>query len=156
MDKVYLFGKKLLENNPEIVKNRKFFQFNVDSKIEEIISSQELDGYLLKVIERNSDTGFEMGWHQDDVAFYRNSKRHCEEHKKDDIKPFCKEKKPIYTMILYYSTQNIDFTGGEFCFIDLRIKPEKGLGILFDSREIHRVLRVRSGERKSKILKFYE
>ena len=65
-------------------------------------------------------------------------------------------KTPIYTIVLYYSTQNEDFKGGEFCFIDKEIKPKKYQGIFFNSKEPHQVKVITQGVRKSKLLKFYD
>jgi len=155
MDKVFEYGKKLLDENPNIVKNRILFTFDLESNLDNIFSIYGLENYEKKIIDRNSESGFEMGWHQDDIAFHRNSKKHCEKYDKNEIKPHCKSEPPKFTMILYYSTYGEDFDGGEFCFIDFKIKPKKGMGILFDSREIHKVNRVKNGKRISKIVKFY-
>lgn len=155
MDRVFLYGKKLLEDEPDIIKSRRFINFNLDSKIDDIIMMYGLEKYKKKLVERNSSKDFEMGWHQDDVAFHRNSKSHCNQYNKDNIKPYCKDKPPIYTLILYYSSIGEDFDGGEFCFVDEKIRPKKGMGILFDSREIHRVNRVKWGERKVMVIKLY-
>ncbi len=155
MDKIFLYGKKILEDNPDIIKDRIIFNRNTKTSIEDIIQLFCLEDYEKKIIEKETSTGFEMGWHQDDVAFHRNSKKHCQSYNKNEIKPYCKNNPPIYTMILYYSTYGEDFEGGEFCFVDRKIKPVKGLGIIFDSREVHRVLRVRNGNRKSILIKLY-
>lgn len=155
MDKVLEYGIKIIEENPSIRDSRKIFNFDTNNPIETIIKDLGLE-YEYTVVERESGIGFEMGWHQDDVAFHRNSKAHCEKYGKDPIKPYCKGKQPIYTLILYYSTQGEDFEGGEFCFVDMKINPKKGKGIFFDSREIHKVQKIRVGERKAKIIKFYQ
>ena len=155
MDKVMEYGINLLRDNPEIRLSRRLFDFNVDSKIEEIISGLGLDKYKMKIVERKSEKDFQMNWHIDDMCIFRNSKSHCNKYNKQQIIPYCKESPPIYTVILYYSTIDVDFIGGEFCFVDEKIKPVRGLGILFDSREVHRVNRVRDGLRESIVVKLY-
>jgi len=155
MDKVLEYGKKILEDNPEIAQRRIFFQFNLENKIEDLFMIYGLDKYEIKIVERKSESGFEMGWHQDDISFHRNSKKHCEKYNKNELKPYCISNPPKYTMLLYYSTIGEDFEGGEFCFVDRKIRPTKGMGILFDSREIHKVNRIKKGEKKVKIIKFY-
>ena len=63
---------------------------------------------------------------------------------------------PLYTCVLYFSDFGKDFTGGEFRFVDgTSIKPQCGLGIAFDSREVHMVTPVKSGNRKSMVVKLY-
>jgi len=155
MEKILEYGINLLEEDPSIRQNRLIFKFDLSQSIPEIVKQYHLDGFEMKKVERESSTDFEMGWHQDDVSFHRNSRIHCEKYGKKEIKPYCKEQPPIYTMILYYSSIDTDFTGGEFCFVDQKIRPMSGMGILFDSREIHKVLRVRSGKRRVILLKFY-
>lgn len=155
MDRVLLYGKRILEENSEIKLNRKKFNFDVDAKIEEILDKLGLNNYEKKIIERKFEKNIELGWHVDDMCMFRNSKSHCEKYNKESIIPYCKDKPPIYTIVLYYSTFDIDFKGGEFCFVDEKIKPVRGLGILFDSREVHRVNRVRDGLRESIVVKLY-
>ena len=62
MDKVFLYGKKLLEDDPDIIKSRRFIHFNLDSKIDDIIVMYGLEKYRRKLVERNSSKDFEMGW----------------------------------------------------------------------------------------------
>ena len=65
-------------------------------------------------------------------------------------------KLPKYTAVLYYSTQDEDFTGGDFVFADgVKVSPRRGYGIVLDSREVHSVLPVKSGIRRSTIIKIY-
>ena len=63
---------------------------------------------------------------------------------------------PLYTCVLYFSDFGHDFTGGEFRFVDgTSIKPQRGMGICFDSREVHMVTPVKSGHRESMVVKLY-
>jgi len=65
-------------------------------------------------------------------------------------------KSPLYTMLIYFDTTDIDFTGGELEFVDEIIKPYRGLVILFDSKEIHKVNLLRKGLRRCLVIKFYD
>jgi hypothetical protein len=63
---------------------------------------------------------------------------------------------PRWTMILYLSTEGRDFEGGRLRLADAREwLAEAGLGLLIDSREVHMVSPVKSGTRKSIIIKIY-
>lgn len=65
---------------------------------------------------------------------------------------------PRWTMILYLSTEGScgDFIGGLLRLADgTEYRPEAGLGLLIDSREVHMVTPVRHGKRKSIIIKIY-
>lgn len=65
---------------------------------------------------------------------------------------------PRWTMILYLSTEGScgDFQGGLLRLADgTEYRPEAGLGLLIDSREVHMVTPVRNGKRKSIIIKIY-
>lgn len=76
-----------------------------------------------------------MGWHIDDVSIFEHSKSFRENR----YELFSKNDTPIYTMILYFSSE----------FVDKVVKPERGFGIFFDGRE------VRSGIRESMVIKYY-
>jgi hypothetical protein len=62
----------------------------------------------------------------------------------------------LYTLIFYASSWNIDFIGGEFNFIDKTIKPIKGMILLFNSNELHKVNLLNNGKRKAIVVKFYK
>jgi hypothetical protein len=63
---------------------------------------------------------------------------------------------PRYTAVFYLSTLGDEFNGGIFEFVDgTQIQPVRNNGILFDSREVHRVTSVTSGIRSSVIVKIY-
>lgn len=65
-------------------------------------------------------------------------------------------KLPTKTIIFYSSTFGIDFEGGILKFCDnTDIKPIKGDGIVFDSREVHMVTPIKSGIRKVSVVKLY-
>jgi hypothetical protein len=61
-----------------------------------------------------------------------------------------------YTCVLFLSTYNIDFTGGEFMFADdTIIYPIQYNGIIFDGREVHKVNNINSGKRETIVIKIY-
>ena len=63
---------------------------------------------------------------------------------------------PRYTLLFYSSTYGEDFTGGKLCLSDgAEILPVKGHGFLLDSREVHMVTPVKSGERRVSVVKIY-
>jgi hypothetical protein len=63
---------------------------------------------------------------------------------------------PRYTLLFYSSTYGEDFTGGKLCLSDgVEILPVKGHGFLLDSREVHMVTPVKTGERRVSVVKIY-
>ena len=66
-----------------------------------------------------------------------------------------REQKPTYTLMVYESSYGTDFDGGTLEFVDgTIIEPKRGMYILFDSREVHRLNEIISGERNSILIKF--
>lgn len=169
---IYQYGKDLLEQDPTIKSNRVYFNFDTD-KINKLDITQQFNTspFLSEIIDKNNlpitsgftsktffklcSPGQSMGWHQDDIAVYRNSKKHITQDNPDRFTLYTK-KAPKYSMVMYLSTIGIDFEGGEFCFTDINIKPNQGMGIFFDSRDVHKITEVKSGLRKSCVVKFYE
>lgn len=65
-------------------------------------------------------------------------------------------KLPTKTIIFYSSTFGIDFEGGILKLCDnTEIKPQKGSGLVFDSREVHMVTPIKSGIRQVSVVKLY-
>lgn len=63
---------------------------------------------------------------------------------------------PRFTLLFYSSTYNVDFTGGKLCLSDgVEVLPEKGHGLLLDSREVHMITPVKSGDRQVSVVKIY-
>lgn len=130
----------------------------IDSAIEKIMELKNINlkNYNKKVIIRDNQIGFYLNWHIDDCAIFKHKdsegKKNCIKLN-DKFSLFNLEELPKYTMIIYLTS---NFTGGEFEFIDEKIKPKKYDIVFFDSREVHRVYRLREGERKNILIKFYE
>jgi len=67
---------------------------------------------------------------------------------------YCKN--PIkFTIIIYLDTYNIDFEGGEFYFHDEIIYPERGMLLLFNSNELHKVAPLTRGKRRAIVVKVF-
>jgi hypothetical protein len=118
----------------------------------------DLSNYKFKKIERENKVGFYMKWHIDDCSIYKHKStddkiNNIKLNEKYSLHHTCLL--PKYTMLIYL-TGGDNFDGGEFCFIDKTIKPEKYDVFLFDSREVHRVNLLKSGVRKNILIKFYE
>jgi hypothetical protein len=168
---LYNLGVKRIAE-PEIRSKRKIANLNLDSEREfsheEIIESAikkiyelsniNLFDYDKKVIMRDNQIGYYLNWHIDDCAIFKHKDT---EGKKNNIplddkySLFNLEELPKYTMVIYLTSHNIDFTGGEFEFIDEKVKPKKYDVVFFDSREVHRVFKLRDGQRKNILVKFY-
>jgi Rps23 Pro-64 3,4-dihydroxylase Tpa1-like proline 4-hydroxylase len=103
----------------------------------------------------------DLKWHIDDVQLvsrkvvYKNAERYYQLTDKHYL--YTNDAAiPQWTIVLYFSDYGTDFTGGEFRFVDgTSIKPQKGMGIAFDSREVHMVTPVKTGTRHSLVVKLY-
>ena len=157
MEYIRKYGVRVLDEN--IKENRRYFQFGKEMELTldnlSNLVKKDLSQYEMKVVKKENHKDFKMGWHQDDVSFFKNSKKHQDTYGTSKFTRFHQREPPIYTMILYNSTIGEDFQGGEFCFVDEEIKPKKGEGIFFDSREVHCVKKIIEGVRKCILIKFY-
>ncbi len=125
-----------------------------DEILTELCKQQHLNknSFSILVSEKTNVEGFHMKWHFDDVSVFRNSKK----SDKDKFQLYNKSLPPVLSCIVYLSDYNKDFTGGELEFADgTKITPKVGSYVLFDSREAHRVHKIKSGTRKSILFKFY-
>jgi len=63
---------------------------------------------------------------------------------------------PRFTLLFYSSTYGEDFTGGKLCLSDgVEVLPQRGFGFLLDSREVHMVTPVKTGNRRVSVVKIY-
>lgn len=138
---------------------RRYFSFDPEIPLTKDYLSklvnEDFRNFEMIEIEKENGKGFRMGWHLDDYLTHKNSKKHQEKYNSPKYNLYTRHPPPKYTAILYYSTQNEDFEGGEFCFLDEEVKPEKYQGIFFNSKEPHQVKEIKSGIRKCKLFKFY-
>lgn len=117
--------------------------------------------YDIKVCPKENIQGFSMHLHMDDWNVIRLSKKSCTDHRhiliNDRISLFNnKPKKPIWSVIIYLSTRNHDFNGGNLQFVDgTSLAVDKYDIVVFDSRILHEVTKITSGVRKSILIKFY-
>ena len=145
----------------EWAKNQSFVKRKIGraKTIEEI--HNVVNNKTFQIVERKTKPGFFMKLHRDDyhVDYYKFKKG-----VRDDSLwiPIYQEKRPVKTVILYRSTQYVDFIGGNLRFFDGEmVRPEKDLYIIFDSNDPHEVtLQVYKKELKNErhtiIIKYYE
>jgi hypothetical protein len=129
---------------------------------------EELKNLQTEIIVRNKtkDDNYYFNWHFDDKKLIVQRKHNKDvlhnleiiyEDDKNIYGLYNKNnnKKLVYTLIFYTNTHNIDFIGGEFCFIDKIVKPLKGMILLFHCDELHKVNLLNNGKRKTVVVKFY-
>lgn len=159
MNEIMNYGKQLLDSSNNIIKTgfiENYSEFNIDQiKLQNIINFDLYDYVICKKVNK---TGFHMKWHIDDCAFIKHSKNNNVNNKiSDRISIFYKNNPPEFSLIIYESKYGFDFTGGEIEFINGKIiKPDYGLYILFNSKIMHRVRKINSGERCCYLIKFYK
>ena len=106
---------------------------------------------------------YSMNWHYDNKQLIKHKisnlqKIHSLQIVEMDDKYiyglYCKN--PIhFTIIIYLDTYNIDFEGGEFYFHDQIIYPEKGMMLIFDANELHKVALLTRGKRRAIVVKIF-
>ena len=157
------YGKQFL---PECANFRYYFELsNNDYTIENVITQLEahtninLRNYKYKIVEKENTIGFSMGFHLDDIAPIKTKHNLASDLGgiiiANKYRLYHKDQLPIYSAIIYLSEHEEDFTGGEFEFIDQQIIPKKNWILFFSSKEVHRVLPIKSGIRKNILIKFY-
>jgi hypothetical protein len=164
---LYTFGCELVLN-PEIAKTRLYFNLGevsedniIDLAINEIDKRLKIDlvNFNPEIIKRDNPVNFYLNWHIDDCAVFKHNSTQNKKNNvplNDTYSLFHMKVLPKYTMIIYLSSINVDFRGGELEFVNQLIKPKKYDVVFFDSREVHRVKRFRDGTRKNILIKFFE
>jgi hypothetical protein len=126
----------------------------------EYFGLSKLSDMRKEMIVRDNQIGFYMNWHLDDCSVIKHNTTDKELHNNivlnNKYSLFHMKNLPKYTMIIYLSSIDIDFCGGEFEFVDQLVKPKKYDVVFFDSREVHRVRTLRSGSRKNVLVKFFD
>jgi hypothetical protein len=172
---IQLYSQKILENYPSIKDSRKII--NISDIFQNVTSYEDIKDEFNKVTLFKKEfsflrlmstsycphyhtSGYVMKWHIDDaqVINHRKNNDYNEQIKISEKKSlYYPNKKPKYSLIIYGSTYNEDFTGGILEFSDgTKIKPQKDMCILFNSNEAHCVHKIKSGVRMSLLIKFYE
>jgi hypothetical protein len=157
------YAKNLFETN-NLISKRKigFIEDYVNFSPDLIKKIINIDNYHYEIIKKINTEGYYMNWHFDNAKIITHKKN----VNKDDIYDqilisdrhgiYYYLKKPVYSLIIYDSTYNNDFIGGILEFIDgTKIYPRKGMYVLFDSNELHKVSKIISGIRVNFLIKFY-
>ena len=114
------------------------------------------------IVKKENSVGYYMNWHLDNAKIITHKKSINKKLIHDQIMISDRHglyyylEKPIISLIIYESTYNHDFGGGVLEFLDgTKIYPQRGMYILFDSNEVHRVTKILSGTRINYLIKFY-
>ena len=174
----------LLQRHISVINDFESFNLKVLNRIIDTISCKfkhiNLESMHYKIISRNNTTGYSMKWHIDDGQIIDNILEKQEimnqvplqtgcEHSPSQYKDstnyikisdnksiFYKDIRPKYSLLYYESNYGNDFNGGKLEFADDTIvEPKKGMFIFFDSREVHKVSEIISGQRINTLVKFY-
>jgi len=161
------YGINLLIENKSILQDRKIgFIHNLESlcleNIDKFIKNLNLvdiEKYDIIATLKTHNQGFFMKWHVDDAQIIKHKKEiEFDNQIKLNQKHYLNysEMVPEYTLIIYLSTYQVDFTGGTLQFSDdTIIDPQKGMYVFFNSKEPHRLNIIRSGIRSNYLIKFY-
>jgi len=138
-----------LENIVKYDLKNKRKQFMVDFSSLDIPKLMSELGFInYSCTYKENTKGFFMNYHLDGVQTFKVNKKEFDMITKDELWK--------YTMIIYESDYQKDFSGGIFEFCDgERVFPKKGLCILFDSRDVHCVHQITKGTRKNYLIKIY-
>ena len=141
-----------------------FCQTNLSVILQSIDAPNILSQLKCSVVIRNAiNNHYKMEWHMDDHIPHRH--RLEMESQLHDLQIIGRDDTylyslwnngivPKYTIIVYFTSHDIHFHGGEFEFLNgTIIQPKCGDVIFFDAREIHRVRRLHSGIRQCIVIK---
>jgi len=151
------YGNSLLS---ELNKKRKFLCFENPEEIIDNINILGIPFTEYEIVKRfHTDDFYNLNWHIDNRQLQKhkvnndtNNLQIIYKNNKYKYGLWSHEKIPKYTAIIYLSS---DFEGGEFCFIDKIVKPKRGDVIIFDSQEVHKVNKLKSGIRNCYVVKFF-
>ncbi len=160
------YGKELIEGNPEILNTRKkgiimdysFFTLDVLKEILDDVNIINISDYTYYIKRKEHMCRDEMNWHIDDAIIVKIPD---EKQNENDLTSSTQIaypdpiNQPKYTLIIYENTQDVDFTGGSFSFVNEVIHPKKGRYIFFDSKEPRKLEQITSGTIHSILIKFY-
>lgn len=117
--------------------------------------------YEIVCRNHSADDKYSMNWHYDNKQLIKHKLSNLQKiHSLQIISMdhkyiyglYCKN--PIhFTIIIYLDTYNIDFEGGEFHFHDEIIYPERGMILIFNSNELHKVSPLTRGKRRAIVVK---
>ena len=147
----------------QLTKNEKEMHDIVAEYKNEILGNDK-DLYYNIVYRDNCDDNYNLNWHLDDrilqkhqiglskdldVLFIKNNYEYSLWNRRPDKKILKR------TIIIYLSSINEDFLGGELEFLDEVIIPKSGITISFNNYDLHRVRKLKAGHRKVIVIKIY-
>ena len=161
-----------IQESPTLIKE--YLQYNIMNIIEGLELPQEINNFCLlndfDVVPRHSslhnvkNKNSDLNWHFDNRVPVVHPLEKKEKLRDIEIIGEFKNKvyglwdmkrRPKYSMVIYFNSHDIDFTGGELLFIDGIFKPSYGDVVFFNSNEIHKANRA-NGTRNALLLKFYD
>ena len=137
---------------------------NIINNYKKEILGPDFDKYYEVVYRDNYNDNYNLNWHLDDRILQKHPYGTSDGLQIINIKNGYEyglwnrrtDKKILKrTIIIYLSSINKDFTGGEFEFLDRIIKPDIGLMISFNNYDLHRVQKLKEGHRKAVVIKIY-
>lgn len=164
------FGLKLLESE-NLQKDRLMFNFSfelTDENIKNFLTKEfNADTSKIEIIHKTFDAKKDnnkgLSFHIDDcqVVTMKNPPTYDIDkyiHIDGKYYLYCTSKHgiPKYTFVFYSSTQDKDFTGGTLMLVDgENIVPKENTGFKLNGMEVHMVTPIKSGIRKSTVVKIY-
>jgi hypothetical protein len=152
---------KIFEGNNIMYEN--ILKNNLELLFNKILKSYGINLYLFsyKITHRKTDAGYYQNWHIDGRRVFENRPGMICPTNPNNQTQFVLHTIfnpiPKYSFLYYYSDYNKDFKGGTIEFINNQIiKPQKHMGIFFDSNLGHRVNLQTSGERKCVLILFFD
>ena len=163
------YGLKILKEY-DLFKTRKAFTYDFELSDDNIIKflKETLDipdiSDKFEIIRKTFNTDDNLKFHIDDCQIVKiktpptyNIDKYI--HLEGNKYFFFKNKfncLPKLTILFYSSDYGVDFTGGILTLADgVEIIAKKNTGFMLDSREAHMVTPVKSGERKTTLVKIY-
>ena len=170
--KLQIYGKQLLEDTVmNIASARREFTFEFEPTENNIIKFIRESGitfsdisFVHRTMTFSNEGNSGLKFHVDDCQIVRRTEPPvCNKElytQLNDIDYLYFNNKfhklPTMTFIFYLSTYGKDFYGGILRLVDgTEIIAKNGTGFMFDSREVHMVTPVKSGTRKSIVVKIY-
>ena len=154
----------LIQYGQEIAKKykneRRFLKLEDLTNLKDIILSFEIPHTHYEIVERfHTNDNYNLKWHIDNQQLQKHKIDKLThdleiiyENEKYKYGLWTQGNSPTYTAVIYLTS---DFEGGELCFVDFSVKPQKGDVIIFNSKEVHKVNPLKSGTRNCYVVKFY-
>ena len=147
----------------QLIKNEKQIYNIIDEYKDEILGNDK-DRYYEVVYRDNCDDNYNLNWHLDDRILHKHIFGSADGLQNIYVKNGYEfslwnrrpDKKILKrTIIMYLSSINEDFKGGQLEFLDEIVEPKIGLTISFNNYDLHRVRKLNKGHRKAIVIKIY-